>query len=486
LLAALPGALVLEAAPQRWINDGSGSPPRLSVEQAIWAMGGLPRGAAEWSREEKVAKIGEAGFDGFMVFLPGSIDEQDTYADLARRHGLALTLQCAPGTLADLERGLAAVERMKARALVAMIQPTFVSYDEGAAKIRSMMDASIAAGVPFYVETHRGTITQDLLLTQRWALEIAGLQIHADLSHFVISYEIGSKPSGTIRDAFDAILARTGMVDGRIGNGEQVQIDIGPQGASPHAKLFASWWRQAMVNWLKHAGPGDIFVFKPELGPPAYSIVDLEGKEISDRWAQALAMRELGIRTWNEAVAEAGKGQVYRPRARAGAAEGFPPDAPKLEGPVFEIFVLRGDCVRFGDFYLCGQPVQPAYAAMRELGIKSIINVRMPKELGGLGFDVPEAARAAGLEYHALPVSPENFNDARAKLFLETLQKAKKPVLIHDSNGNRPWGLWSLFLGIQYGISVDETKKLAAENDIDNLVIEDFVRAYVAKNRKVR
>jgi hypothetical protein len=200
---------------------------------------------------------------------------------------------------------------MKARGVSAMIRPTFVTAAEGAKKIRAMMARAAEAEMPFYVETHRGTITQDILLAGRWAREIEGIRIHADLSHFVISYEIGGPARGVIGNAFDAILARAGMVDGRIGNGEQVQIDIGPEGDSVHARRFAQWWKQAMVAWLKQAKPGDVFVFKSELGPPPYAMVDLDGRELSDRWAQALVVRDLGIRTWNEAVKEAGIGQAY-------------------------------------------------------------------------------------------------------------------------------------------------------------------------------
>ena len=233
---------------EHWINDGSDSPPRLSVEQATWAMGKLPRGGEEWSREQQIAKIADAGFDGFMVFLPRGVEARAAYRDLASKHGLQITLQCAPSTVDELRAVLKAVKQMNARGLVAMIRPTFVTFDEGARKIRDMMAASREANVPFYVETHRGTITQELLLTGRWAREITEIQIHADLSHFVISYGVGGQPSGPIKDVFDAVLARTGMIDGRVGNGQQVQIDIGPGGDSRHARLFASWWKQGMVT----------------------------------------------------------------------------------------------------------------------------------------------------------------------------------------------------------------------------------------------
>jgi len=37
------------------------------------------------------------------------------------------------------------------------------------------------------------------------------------------------------------------------------------------------------------------------LGPPGYSIVDLKGAEISDRWQQSLVMKRLTEQAWKNA-----------------------------------------------------------------------------------------------------------------------------------------------------------------------------------------
>ena len=492
-----------------WIDDGNDRPPRLSVEQAIWAMGGLPRGEPEWTLEQKVAKIAAAPFDGFMVFLPRGEEKRVLYRDLARKHELALTLQCAPATVRDLEQALDAAKLMQARGLVAMIRPTFVTHEEGAGKIRGMMAAARQVGVPFYVETHRGSITQDLLLTERWVREIPDIQVHADLSHFVISYEIGRAPDGRIKRAFDTILTRTGMLDGRIGNGEQVQIDIGPKGDHPQAALFVGWWKQAMRNWLKQAGKGDVFVFKSELGPPAYSIVGADGRELSDRWAQALVVRNLGIGAWNEVVEETGRGQAYATHLAA-APQKSPPKPPKpapapkpapkkrpepaaagkigkipdLKPVESKIRVIRGVSHQVGDFYLSGQPAQPDLELAKELGVKTVVNLRMKKEMYGLGFEEDVALKFIDVKYIHLPTAPDTIDDKHVEKFLAALEKEKKPMLIHDSNGNRVWGMWAIYLATKYGIPIDQTKKQAASIGVKKLVVEDFARKYVAKRKK--
>jgi hypothetical protein len=56
-----------------------------------------------------------------------------------------------------------------------------------------------------------------------------------------------------------------------------------------------------MAGWLQKAQPGDILPFTCELGPIYYSIPDLSGKEISDRWQQALIIRRLAEDAWTDA-----------------------------------------------------------------------------------------------------------------------------------------------------------------------------------------
>jgi hypothetical protein len=102
------------------------------------------------------------------------------------------------------------------------------------------------------------------------------------------------------------------MIDARVSNGHQVQTDVGLASDSPYLAHFLSQWKKAMHQWLTEAGPGDLFIFRPELGPPPYAIVQSKGGEISDRWAQAIRFAQIGKRLWNECVREAGRGLIHR------------------------------------------------------------------------------------------------------------------------------------------------------------------------------
>ena len=119
--------------------------------------------------------------------------------------------------------------------------------------------------------------------------------------------------------ALAVLMERASMLDGRVSNGEQVQVDLLNPVYGEHVDRVAALWKRVMLGWLRGAGRGDVFPFRVELGPPDYAILGQGGREISDRWAQQKAMRDLVERLWNEAVAETGLGE---PHGAAGG--GFP------------------------------------------------------------------------------------------------------------------------------------------------------------------
>lgn len=146
---------------------------------------------------------------------------------------------------------------------------------------------------------------------------------------------------------------------------------------------------------------------------------------------------------------------------------------------------LRGKCFELGkDYILTGQLPQPDFQFAKDNGVKTIVNVRMDRELGGLGFEMEPHIKALELAFVHFPVGPDTFDDAQADRFIKLLTDAEKPVLINGSNGNRIWGLWSLYLGARWNIPVDRTKKVATASGIKKLVIEDFVRGYLERKKK--
>jgi len=94
----------------------------------------------------------------------------------------------------------------------------------------------------------------------------------------------------------------------------------------------------------------------------------------------------------------------------------------------------EGDSVDIKNFgkvndhiYRGGQPKGDDYRQLIELGVKTIVGLRDDSEPGAKA-----AAERAGLRYINLPMAPKSYPQAdAAKRFLEIVNDARKPVIIH-------------------------------------------------------
>jgi hypothetical protein len=168
--------------------------------------------------------------------------------------------------------------------------------------LAEMYEVTNDAGLPLFIETHRGMVTQDLRRTVKVLNRFKKVRFVGDFSHYVVAGEFGDIWSEEVWDHFGQIARKVCAWHGRVGFGEQVQNDIG-DGTGEMAQQFKKLWTMGMGAWLKKAQAGDVLPFTCELGPAPYAIVDASGREISDRWEQALVIKRLAEEAWGEAVA---------------------------------------------------------------------------------------------------------------------------------------------------------------------------------------
>lgn len=282
-------------------NDGSNNPPRLRVQQSMWAMIGLPMNAGdEWSLDEKCRRVKEAGFEALECWL-GENNEKETKEALDK-HGLRLVLGHRPFSVEDIKATVDRAVRLRADFVFAQPADAFTPADRVAAMVKEGRKLANDHGITFFVETHRNNFTENLPQTKQLIDLVPDIRITGDLSHFVVGGEFyGWEGEGAV-DRMMPVLARISHLHGRISNGEAVQVDVG-DGTNDTAQFFVRLWSTAMKHWLNGAGPGDVFPFTSELGPPRYAITTPDGKEFSDRWQQALVMKKLAEQAWNKASA---------------------------------------------------------------------------------------------------------------------------------------------------------------------------------------
>jgi len=68
----------------------------------------------------------------------------------------------------------------------------------------------------------------------------------------------------------------------------------------PYLDQFLAWWGYLFESWSRRAGPNDTLSFTCELGPKPYAISGPDGFDQSDRWAEALMLRDLVRELWNK------------------------------------------------------------------------------------------------------------------------------------------------------------------------------------------
>lgn len=280
-------------------NDGTTDPPRLRLQHSLWSLRKLPmNGDVEWTLDEKFARVREAGFEAVECWLTD--EDEDLHRAALDRHGLRLVLGHRPFTREDVRKTLDRALRLRADFVFAQPADAFMPAAEAADLCRYAMDAAAESGLALFVEIHRNNFTENLPQIKQLIELVPDIRFTGDLSHLVVGGEFYGWKEERAVDRLMCVLERTSHLHGRVSNGEAVQVDIG-DGSGDTAQFFVRLWANAMRHWLQGAGPGDVFPFASELGPPRYAITLPDGREFSDRWAQSLVMKRLAEMAWERA-----------------------------------------------------------------------------------------------------------------------------------------------------------------------------------------
>lgn len=278
---------------------------RLLVLQSLWAMERRLADQPEWPLGTQLAMIRDAGFDGAGIrFVDPAFATEAT--SFLRDHGLTWQAQCYPRSVDDLKPALDLVARLGADHV--NLQPDVrpqrleacIPFLEGWRRLADQ------AGVPVHVETHRDRMTTDLFFTLRLLECFPDLRLTADLSHYLLGREFAWPVDDANHALIHRILDHAWGIHGRVASREQIQVSLRFPQHQGWVGLFMGWWDYAIRSWRRRAGPDAVLTFLCELGPPPYAITGPEGAELSDRWQEALLMKDMIRGLWRRIEAEDG------------------------------------------------------------------------------------------------------------------------------------------------------------------------------------
>jgi hypothetical protein len=288
--------------------------PELRLDLNIGTTWSLP----EWSAgprgdEQSVLEAAQAaGFQGIQGANPRR----------CRALGLTPTtfdLHPIPGGFVDKARRLA---DLGFECCTLMLGTGYEDDDDAARLVEEVLDASVRAGLPIYVETHRASVTQDIWRTVRLAERFPELRFNGDFSHWYTGLDLSFGGIGTAIDFAAPVFDRVRYLHGRIASPGCIQIDVGDGHAddAPSVRHFRELWTRAFEGFIANVvddpvvPPGSAIGFAPELLPPevgyARLVRDAEGSqhEEGDRWAQAIVLTEIATECFAAAVANDGSG----------------------------------------------------------------------------------------------------------------------------------------------------------------------------------
>ncbi len=237
-------------------------------------------------------RVAAAGFDGMAIDLGAlSLAQARETVPHFCRTGLRGLVTAFPRSIEDLRPALALARDIAAPFVVVVGQVMPLTVADMVPVARDWLRVAAEEGVAVQFETHRNSITNDLFATIQLLDAIPQMRLSADLSHYVVDREMPCPPPPALQALVDRVLDRADSFQGRVAARGQIQVALDfPQNAK-WLLLFLGWWEQGLRSWRERAGADDSVVFLCELGPPDYAITGVDGRELSDRWQEALALR---------------------------------------------------------------------------------------------------------------------------------------------------------------------------------------------------
>jgi uncharacterized protein (TIGR01244 family) len=136
---------------------------------------------------------------------------------------------------------------------------------------------------------------------------------------------------------------------------------------------------------------------------------------------------------------------------------------------------------RIGDLYVAGGVTPDDYPLLKDLGIKTILNIRYDKETPNI--DAEKLAETQGMTYIHLPWSgADELTDEKLDAMRKTLREADRPMLFHCGSANRVGAGWLAYRVLDEGVELDTALKEAKTFGLRTPAYETITVDYIQNN----
>jgi len=134
----------------------------------------------------------------------------------------------------------------------------------------------------------------------------------------------------------------------------------------------------------------------------------------------------------------------------------------------------------------CAGAITPgSVAGIKKMGFASIINLRLPTEPGADIDAEAAAAKAAGINFVHLPISPSAPDPAVADQFIKTItEPGYQPAFIHCASGNRAAAMWLIKRVLIDKWDNDRASEEAAQLGLTSSVLKTFAIDYIQAHKQ--
>ena len=134
----------------------------------------------------------------------------------------------------------------------------------------------------------------------------------------------------------------------------------------------------------------------------------------------------------------------------------------------------------------CAGAITPeSVAGIRDMGFRSIINLRLATEQGANVDAEAAAAREAGINYFHLPFNSGSPEASVVDSFIETISmQGVEPAFIHCAGGGRAAGMWFTKRVVVDGWNTDRAMAEATELGLSSERLRTFMLDYVSERAR--